>query len=114
MAAARLRTRCEEEQAARRDVALKDRKHRALFVLIEMEEAVPGDDRVEAAAEGERAHVGFDPGAFGEALPADGDHGGRGVHAGDGVAALDEMARDRLAGAAAKIEDTGARLDDLT
>ena len=89
---------------------LKDRKHRALFVLVEMEKTVPGDDGVEPATEGKRAHVGLDPGGIRKTLPAERDHGGCRVHAGDVVSVLDEVARNGIAGAAADIEDTGTRL----
>ena len=95
--------------ASHRDMALEDRKHGTLFVLLQMEKAVPGDDGLEAALDLERAHVGFDPCGVRKAGPAVGDHGGGGIDAGDVVSALDEVPGDGLAGAATEIEDASAR-----
>ena len=77
----------------------------ALVVGGEMEDTVPGDQAVEAAAEIERAHVGDQPLLLREALPAQGDQRGGAIDAGHGEAALDQVAGDRLARAAAQVED---------
>ena len=106
---ARARTRGKKEPAARRRCDSGRSETWRAARPDRDEKAVPGDDRVEAAAERERAHVGFDPGAFGEAPPADGDHGGGRIDAGDGIAALDEMAGDGFAGATTKIKKSARR-----
>ncbi len=89
-------------------MARKDLEHAALVLRRQVEERIPGDQPVEAAAKGEAAHVGDLPVAFGKAGPAQRDHRRGGIDTGDGMAVFDEMAGDRLPGAAADIEDRGA------
>src|SRR4029079_19049707 len=69
-----------------------------------MKEAVPGDDSIEALAQREAAHVADHPGHGREARRAQVDHGRGRVDSRHAAAIVDEVARDRLAGAAAEIE----------
>ncbi len=88
MAMPRLRAGREEQHPAGRDVLLKDRKHRALFVLVEMEKTVPSDDGVEAAAQRKPTHVGLDPGGVSESAPGRAQSWRRSVDTGDVVSAV--------------------------
>jgi len=60
---------CKQQQSVRGDVLLEDREHPALIVCAEMEAAVPRQDRVEAAAERERAHILGYPGRILPSVP---------------------------------------------
>ncbi len=57
----RARTACEHQCAAVRDMRGKDREHRPLLVLREMEETVPSENAIEATADIEPAHIGDHP-----------------------------------------------------
>jgi hypothetical protein len=48
---------CEHQSRARRSMSPKDRKHAPLTVMIQVEEAVPGEDSVEGASQGQRSHI---------------------------------------------------------
>jgi hypothetical protein len=87
----------------------EDRKHPTLVLVAQVEKAVPGEEAVEGAAEGQRPHVGDTPVLEREALPADADELRRRVRARYGMAFLDEVPPDRLGGAAPDVEDRGAR-----
>lgn len=99
----------EQQCAAGTCVALKNGKHRGLVFRSEVEEAVPGEDAVEAAAEGEGAHVGNDPLLSGKARAGDFEERGRGVDAGNAVSLGDQVSGNRQGRAAAKVEDGSMR-----
>ena len=86
-------------------MAGEDRDHRPLVLAGKVKEAVPGDDAAEAPAEVEPAHVRQratrPPGSGRGRSPASPRRSRRPV---TGMPALDQIARDRLAGAAAEVE----------
>lgn len=85
----------------------EDGEHRALTVVIEMEEAVPGDQAMEAAAQRQGAHVGHQCLLMRKIAFKKSNHLGSRVDPGDGAALLFERAGDRLSGAAADVEHRG-------
>ena len=102
------RTAGEHQRGARGCVRAEHRKHRALILHAQVEEAVPREHSVEAAAEVERAHVRHGPALLRKTRHAQVDHRGRGVDAGQPVSGFDEVTRDRLAAAASDVEDRSA------
>jgi hypothetical protein len=105
------RTRREHQDRARGRVIRKAPEHRALIVEMEVKEAVPGKDRIEAAAERQLAHVADQPLRFREAAPAHVQQGRRGIDARHLVALPDEVRGDRLAASTAEVQDRPACRD---
>ena len=83
------------------------RKHRPLVMRRQMEEAVPGDKRIERAAKGKRPHVAYMPGLVRHAGAAERDKAFGPVDTHDAIAAIDEMPRERLTRTATDIQDDG-------
>ena len=90
-----------------RRMCSENRKHKALVILAEVEEAVPGENTVECSVQGQCSHIRDAPPLSRMALLADGDHFRRRIYAGYVTASLDEVATDWLAGPAANIENRG-------
>src|SRR5208283_970609 len=86
-------------------MASKDGEHDALIFRTEVEKAVPCQNAVKMPIQRELTHVGNEPVSLGKTALADFDEFCRGVRASQIVALLDEVAGNRLGGAAPNVEN---------
>src|SRR5262245_52336816 len=97
-----------QQRRAGGGVTAKHRKHAALILVVEMEEAVPSDNSVKAAAKRQRSHIVHKPDLARMSSAAQRDHSRRAVDTGKGKAPSDQMAGHRLRAAAPHVEDVAA------
>ena len=87
----------------------KDREHRSLVVVGQVEEAVPGHHSVDLAPERQVTHVGHDPFRPRVTLLAFRDQRGRRINADHCKSAIQQVASKRLAGAATQVQHRASR-----
>lgn len=102
------RSRREAERRAGGGMIGEAGEHGPLIVLIQVKEAVPGENSVEPAPEVQRAHVAQMPILVGKPLLAERQQARGRVQTGHPKAAPDQVAGNRLAAPAAEIEDFAA------
>ena len=83
------------------------REHRPLRLGRQMEEAVPGDDRIKCPAQRQIPHIANMKIMCREPLTAEADKGFGDVQPGDDKAPANQVRRNRFAGATAEVEYKG-------
>lgn len=86
----------------------EDTEHPALILGTQVKKAVPGNQPIETAAEGQFAHIGNHPELFRKAAAAKFDQRQRCIDAREVITVGDEIAGNRLTRTAAYIENGAA------